>query len=209
MKPFFRNPAVTIWPSTHTMALLAVPTSRFPPCVGWTVGQKWARCPEPPSSILGRDCSEWCSRRPLVVPLIGDSAELGKRLLKLTLAAGAIKPIRLPARTPNLTAYVERWVRSVKEECLSKLILFGEASLRRALTEFIDHFHGERNHPGKGNVLLFPAGKVGQQKARTRGALPRAPWRIAEVLQLCRMNIFTKRHHRATETRGGQFRVGD
>jgi hypothetical protein len=44
----------------------------------------------------------------------------------------------------------------------------GEASLRRALTEFIDHFHVERNHQGKGNLLLFPAGKVGQQKARTR-----------------------------------------
>jgi len=85
-----------------------------------------------------------------------------------TLAAGGIKPIPLPARSPNLNAYAERWVRSVKEECLSKLILFGEASLRRALTEFIDHFHGERNHQGKGNVLLFPAGKVGQQKPRTR-----------------------------------------
>ena len=85
-----------------------------------------------------------------------------------TLAAGGIKPIQLPARSPNLNAYAERWVRSVKEECLSKLILFGEASLRRALTEFIDHFHGERNHQGKGNVLLFPAGKVGQQKPRTR-----------------------------------------
>ena len=85
-----------------------------------------------------------------------------------TLAAGGIKPIQLPARSPNLNAYAERWVRSVKEECLSKLILFGEASLRRALTEFIDHFHGERNHQGKGNVLLFPAGKVGQQKPWTR-----------------------------------------
>jgi len=85
-----------------------------------------------------------------------------------TLAAGGIKPIQLPARSPNLNAYAERWVRSVKEECLSKLILFGEASLRRALTEFIDHFHGERNHQVKVNVLLFPAGKVGQQKPRTR-----------------------------------------
>jgi hypothetical protein len=45
----------------------------------------------------------------------------------------------------------------VKEECLSKLILFGEASLQRALNEFIDHFHGERNHQGKANRLLFPA----------------------------------------------------
>ena len=48
------------------------------------------------------------------------------------------------------------WIRSVKEECLSKLILFGEASLRRALGEFVEHFHTERNHQGKGNVLLFP-----------------------------------------------------
>src|SRR5215472_1178041 len=72
-----------------------------------------------------------------------------------TLAAGGIQQIQLPARSPNLNAYAERWVRSVKEECLSKLILFGEASLPRALTEFIDH------NQGKGNVLLFPAGKVG------------------------------------------------
>ena len=85
-----------------------------------------------------------------------------------TLAAGGIKPIQLPARSPNLNAYAERWVRSVKEECLSKLIFSGEASLRRALTEFLDHFHAERNHQGKGNVLLLAAGKVGQQKLRTR-----------------------------------------
>ena len=59
-----------------------------------------------------------------------------------------IKPIQLPARSPNLNAYAERWVRSAKEECLSKLILFGEASLRRALTAFLDHYHQERNHQG-------------------------------------------------------------
>jgi putative transposase len=52
-------------------------------------------------------------------------------------------------------AYAERWVRSVKEECLSKVILFGERSLRRALSEYVDHYHAERNHQGKGNVLLF------------------------------------------------------
>jgi hypothetical protein len=55
------------------------------------------------------------------------------------------------------------WVRSVKEECLSRLILFGEASLRHALTQYVDHFHHERNHQGKGNVLLFPP--VSQDKA--------------------------------------------
>jgi transposase InsO family protein len=70
----------------------------------------------------------------------------------------------LPPRSPNLNAYAERWVRSVKEECLSQLILFGEASLRHALTQYVEHFHHERNHQGKGNVLLFPA--VSQGPAR-------------------------------------------
>jgi putative transposase len=50
----------------------------------------------------------------------------------------------------------ERWVRSVKEECLARFILCGEASLRHALTQYVTHFHHERNHQGKGNVLLFP-----------------------------------------------------
>jgi hypothetical protein len=89
-------------------------------------------------------------------------------LFRATLTAGGIKPIQLPARSPNLNSHAERWVRSVRGECLSKLILFGEASLRRALTEFLDHFHAERNHQGKGNILLFPAGKAGQQKRRSR-----------------------------------------
>jgi hypothetical protein len=53
-------------------------------------------------------------------------------------------------------AYAERWVRSVKEECLSEVILFGERSLRRALSEYVEHYHAERNHQGKDNVLLFP-----------------------------------------------------
>ena len=70
--------------------------------------------------------------------------------------SGQVEPLKLPVRSPNLNAYAERWVRSVKEECLSKLILFGEASLRRALREYVTHHHTERNHQGKGNVLLFP-----------------------------------------------------
>jgi hypothetical protein len=56
----------------------------------------------------------------------------------------------------HTNAFAERWVRSVKEEYLCKLILFGEASLERALREFIAHFHSQRNHQGKGNRLLFP-----------------------------------------------------
>jgi putative transposase len=68
-----------------------------------------------------------------------------------------VERVVLPPRSPNLNAYAERWVRSVKEECLSQLILFGEGSLRHALTQYVAHFHHERNHQGKGNVRLFPA----------------------------------------------------
>ena len=71
--------------------------------------------------------------------------------------AAGVERVPLPPRSPNLNAYAERWVRSIKEECLSRLILFGEASLRHALTQYVEHFHSERNHQGKGNVLLFPA----------------------------------------------------
>ena len=71
--------------------------------------------------------------------------------------SGDVKPLRLPARSPNLNAFSERWAKSVKGESLSKLILFGESSLRRALSEYVAHYHGERNHQGKDNILLFPA----------------------------------------------------
>ena len=76
-----------------------------------------------------------------------------RRLIK----SSDVEPLKLPARSPNLNAYAERWVRSVKEEALSKLILIGEASLRHVLREYVTHFHEERNHQGKGNVLLFPS----------------------------------------------------
>jgi putative transposase len=68
-----------------------------------------------------------------------------------------VKRVPLPPRSPKLNAYAERWVRSVKEECLARLILFGEASLQHALHEYVAHYHHQRNHQGKGNVLLFPS----------------------------------------------------
>ena len=62
------------------------------------------------------------------------------------LDATGVTRVPLPPRSPNLNAYAERWVRSVKEECLSRVILFGEASLRHALYEYVEHYHHERNH---------------------------------------------------------------
>jgi putative transposase len=67
-----------------------------------------------------------------------------------------IERVVLPPQSPNLNAYAERWVRSVKDEALSRMILFGENSLWHVLNEYVDHYHQERNHQGKGNVLLFP-----------------------------------------------------
>ena len=67
-----------------------------------------------------------------------------------------VKPVRCPARAPNCNAFAERYVRSIKDECLDRMILFGEASLRRALREYDLHYHAERNHQGVGNRLLKP-----------------------------------------------------
>ena len=75
---------------------------------------------------------------------------------RATIETGHVRTLSLPARSPNLNAYAERWVRSVKDECLSKIILFGDRSLRRAVSEYVAHYHTERNHEGKSNVLLFP-----------------------------------------------------
>src|SRR5580765_4026172 len=88
--------------------------------------------------------------------LLHDRGTKYTQSFRAIIASDQVEPLLLPARSPNLNAYAERWVRSVKEECLSKVILFGEHSLPRALSNYVDHFHAERNHQGKGNVLLFP-----------------------------------------------------
>ena len=82
-----------------------------------------------------------------------------------TLAAGGVKGTPLPARSPHLNSYAERGIRSVKQECLSRLILCGENWLRRAVSHFLDHFHQERNHQGKDNLLLFPTGAAASPQA--------------------------------------------
>jgi transposase InsO family protein len=73
-----------------------------------------------------------------------------------TLASTGVDVVRLPPRSPNLNAYAERFVRTAKESCLDRMILVGEGSLRRAVREFVAHYHGERNHQGVGNRLIVP-----------------------------------------------------
>src|SRR5258705_929385 len=68
-----------------------------------------------------------------------------------------LKCLRLPARSPDLNSVAERFVLSIKSECLSKLVPLGESHLRRAVSEYVVHYHRERNHQGVGNRLLTPA----------------------------------------------------
>jgi transposase InsO family protein len=74
-----------------------------------------------------------------------------------TLDGAGVKRLPLPPRSPNLNAIAERWVRSVKSEALSQLILFGERSLRHVLSEYLTHYHKERCHQGLGNGIPFTA----------------------------------------------------
>ena len=75
-----------------------------------------------------------------------------------------VTPVRLPPRSPNLNAHLERFMRSLKEESLGRMIFFGEESLHRAVRQFLEHYHEERNHQGLGN---------GSAEVGCRGRVPR------------------------------------
>jgi transposase InsO family protein len=75
-----------------------------------------------------------------------------------------VEVIRLPPRSPNLNAHAERWVRGVRDECLSRLIPIGQRMLCRALREYGAHFHQERNHQGLGNVLIMPDASANRRR---------------------------------------------
>jgi transposase InsO family protein len=93
------------------------------------------------------------------------------------LADFGVKSVKLPPRSPNLNAYAERFVRTIKESCLERMILFGEESLRTANSNFVAHYHTERNHQGLANRLTSPeAGHLGnagmvQRRQRLGGML--------------------------------------
>jgi putative transposase len=88
------------------------------------------------------------------------------------LSTSGIRIVQTPFQAPNANAYAERFVRSIKDECLSRVILFGERRLRRTLTEFIEHYPDERNHQGLGNELIDPVSPTrGTGRVRRRGRL--------------------------------------
>jgi len=98
---------------------------------------------------------------------VEDGFLLGKRYLVLdrdplytaafrsALERGGVKVIRLPPRSPNLNAFAERFVLSIRSERLDRIVPLGERHLRRVISEFVDHYHGERNHQGLANRLIL------------------------------------------------------
>ncbi len=75
---------------------------------------------------------------------------------RATLKTSGAVPVLLPPQSPNLNAYIERFMGSIKSECLDRMILFNETQLRNAIQEYLAHYHGERNHQGLDNQLIEP-----------------------------------------------------
>ena len=84
------------------------------------------------------------------------------------LKGSGVEPILLPPRSPNLNAYCERFVRSIKEEALNQMVVLGERALSYIIHQYVSHYHTERNHQGLGNRLIAPEGGVGRQTGHVR-----------------------------------------
>jgi putative transposase len=109
--------------------------------------------------------------------LIHDRASVFSEDFRMILEAADIESVRLPARSPNLNAFAERFVRTIRESCLDRMVLIGESSLHRATSQFVVHYHRERNHQSMGNQILrpeftpFPTAGVIQRRRRLGGLL--------------------------------------
>jgi len=94
--------------------------------------------------------------------LIHDRDPLFTAEFRMILRDGGVRTVKLPAQSPDLNAHAKRYVQSIKEECLSQIIPLGEGHLRRAVTEYTEHYQFERNHQGLGNELIDGLRQLGQ-----------------------------------------------
>ena len=92
--------------------------------------------------------------------LIHNRDPLFTKEFKEVLHSGGVETVKLPARSPNLNAYAERFVRSIKSECLAQIIPLGERHLRNAVSEYTKHYHHERNHQGLENQVIKKASNL-------------------------------------------------
>jgi len=88
--------------------------------------------------------------------LIHDRDPLFTKQFRTTLGAAGVRALKLPKRSPNLNGYCDSFVRSIKRECLNRMILFGEQHLRYVVGQFVERHHVERPHQGLGNRTVEP-----------------------------------------------------
>ena len=88
--------------------------------------------------------------------LIHDRSAVFSEQFRRVLRSAPVEALRLPARSPSLYAYAERFVRTIQEECLDRMVFFGEAALRQPVEEFVSHYKGERNHQSLANKIIQP-----------------------------------------------------
>ena len=106
--------------------------------------------------------------------LLGKRSLLHDRDTKFTqafdglLKSSGVEPVILPPRSPNLNAHCERFVRSIKEEALDRMLMLGERSLSYVTEQYLVHYHTERNHQGLGNQLLSPAPDLGSHHGQVK-----------------------------------------
>jgi len=100
--------------------------------------------------------------------LIHDRDPLFGTQFDQVLESSRIESVRLPAHSPNLNTFAERFVRSIKSECLDQMVFFSENSLRHAISEFAGHYHRERNHQGLDSRIIRPEFVPHPQRGQVR-----------------------------------------
>jgi putative transposase len=114
--------------------------------------------------------------------LICDRDPKWTHAMEEVLSTVGVRVIRTPASAPNCNAHAERFVRSIKEECLNRVVPLGEWHLRRLVREFVAHYHFERNHQGIGNALID---------------CPRAPLAVGSIRRRQRLGGLLSYYYRA------------
>ena len=162
---------VEVWTSrgllTHYVLFVISVAERVVHIAGITTrpGEAWML--QVGRNLIDEQSGALASKRYLIIDRDAKYTQQFRRLVE----EGGTEVIRLPPMSPNLNAHAERFVRSIKDECLNRMIFFGQASLRRAIGEFMAHYHEERNHQGLENRLIRGIPSV----AENEGAIHRRP----------------------------------
>jgi transposase InsO family protein len=149
---------------THYLLFVISLADRVVNIVGITTRPDEAWMQQAARNLIDSESGAMCGKGYLILDRDTKYADQFRRLIR----SSGTNVIRLPPRSPNLNAYAERFVRSIKSECLNRMIFIGQASLRRAVAEYVDHYHGERNHQGLDNRLIRPVPSSVQEVGMVR-----------------------------------------